>query len=95
MSLLKRLFGGGSGSGGPKEPAAETVEYKGFRITPEPMAEDGQFRLAARIEREIDGETRQHHLIRADMLRDRQQAEEAALAKARQMIDQMGDRIFG
>ena len=53
MSFLKRLFGGGSGdSGGSREPAAEAEDYNGFRITPEPIPEGGQFRLAARIEAE-------------------------------------------
>ena len=39
LSFLKSLFGGAR-SGRP-EPAAETVEYKGFRITPAPYAASG------------------------------------------------------
>ncbi|MDJ0821407.1 MAG: HlyU family transcriptional regulator [Paracoccaceae bacterium] len=93
MSWFSRLFGGGDSAA--SAPSAEPVEYEGFRIYPEPMAEDGQFRLAARIEKEVDGETKEHHLIRADVLRDRESAEEAAIQKAQQMIDQMGDRLFG
>ena len=93
MSLLKRLFGGGSGGSIP--PAVEPIDYEGFRIYPDPMPEDGQFRLAARIEAEVDGETKQHHLIRADLIRDRDEACEAAIRKAKQMIDQMGPRLFG
>ncbi|MDA7426080.1 HlyU family transcriptional regulator [Thalassococcus lentus] len=90
MSLFSKLFGGGKDA-----PAPEPIEYEGFRIIPEPAAEDGQFRLAARIERDIDGETKTHHLIRADLIRDRKECEEAAVFKAKQMIDQMGSRIFG
>ncbi|MDU8911218.1 HlyU family transcriptional regulator [Aestuariicoccus sp. MJ-SS9] len=93
MSLLSRLFGGGGGS---KEPAsAESVEYKGFRITPEPISEGGNFRIAARIEMDVEGETKTHHLIRADVVNDRDAAEEASLRKARQIIDEQGTRIFG
>lgn len=92
MSFLKRLFGGGSG--GAAAPDAQVVEHEGFRITPEPMKADGQFRIAAWIEGEVDGETKRHHLIRADLLRDRDEASEASVAKARQMIDQMGAGLF-
>lgn len=91
MSLFSKLFGGGGG----KPAAPETIDYNGFRITPEPMEAEGGFRLAARIEAEIDGETKTHHLIRADIIRDHDQACEAAIFKARQMIDQQGARIFG
>lgn len=95
MSLLSRLFGGGGGSGGAKPPVAEPVEYQGFRIIPDPIAEEGQFRLAAWIEGEVGGEPRRHHLIRADLIRDRDEAVEAAVRKAKQMIDQSGPRLFG
>lgn len=91
MSLFSKLFGGG---GGGKSAAPQPVEYNGFHIIPEPMGADGGFRLAARIEREVNGETRSHHLIRADVIRDRAEAEKAAIEKAKQMIDQQGERIF-
>ncbi|EPX85579.1 HlyU family transcriptional regulator [Salipiger mucosus] len=94
MSFLKRLFGGGGGGETPA-PKGETIEYKGFRITPEPMPADGQFRIAALIEGEVGGETKSHHLIRADVMRDHEQAVEASLRKARQMIDEQGERLFG
>lgn len=90
MSLFSRLFGGG----GSKEPSAETLEYNGFHITPEPIAEDGQYRLAARIVGEVGGETKEHRLIRADVMRDRDEAVEAAVRKAKQLIDQQGERLF-
>lgn len=90
MSLLSKLFGGGS-----KEPPRPTaIEYEGFRIYPEPQSEDGGFRLAARIELGEGESLKTHNLIRADVIRDRDQAIEAAVAKAKQMIDQMGDRLF-
>lgn len=91
MSWLKRLFGGGS----KPDPAAAQVEYKGFRITPTPANEGGQFRIGALIEGEVDGEPRSHRLIRADMIRDLGEANEASIDKAKQMIDQMGAGVFG
>lgn len=90
MSLLSRLFG----TGKPRAPERAAVDYNGYQITPEPMPADGQYRLAARIVLEQDGTRRQHHMIRADVFRDREAAEEAALNKARQLIDQQGPRLF-
>ena len=90
MSLFKRLFGGGSENVN----AAEPEIHDGFRIYPEPVKEDGQYRLGARIVKEIGGAEKNHHLIRADTFPNPDQAAEAAVAKAKQLIDQMGDRLF-
>lgn len=90
MSLLSKLFGGGK-----SEPeTVKAFEYKGFRITPEPMKEAQGYRLCAVIEKEIDGETKSHRLIRADTIASVDVCSEAAIAKAKQMIDQMGERLF-
>lgn len=89
MSLFKKLFGG---SDAPKGP--EPVLYNGFTIYPEPMKEPDGYRIAARIEKEIGGEVKTHHLIRADMLHSADQAADASVGKAKSMIDQMGDRLF-
>ena len=89
MSFFKKLFGGGASA--PKE----TVEdYNGYRIIPTPIPEGGEFVLSARVEFDREGETLIHKLIRADRIRSREEAEQAAIFKARQMIDQMGLRLF-
>lgn len=85
MSLFSRLFGGGAG-----KPAAEPVDHKGFAITPDPAREGSKWRIGARIEK--DG--RIHNLIRADTLDSEDAAIEASLGKARQVIDEQGDRVF-
>ncbi len=90
MSLFKRLFGGGGGNAG----AVESEIHDGFRIYPEPAKEAGQYRLGARIVKEVGGSEKSHHLIRADTFSNPDQAAEAAVAKAKQLIDQMGDRLF-
>lgn len=91
MSLLSKLFGGG---GGGKSKAPDPVQHEGFTIFPEPMTEGSEHRLAARVEKEINGEVKTHQLIRADTFSSYDQAAEAAVAKAKQMIDQVGDGIF-
>ncbi len=87
MSLFSKLFGGG----GSAEPEAEAETYEGFRITPSPAREGGRFRIGATIAK--DGRT--HHLIRADMLETLEDANEASVRKAKQMIDEQGERLFG
>ncbi len=85
MSLLSRLFGGGA------KPEAASETYEGFKITPAPAREGSRFRIGATIEK--DGKT--HNLIRADMLETLEEANAASIRKAKQMIDEQGDRLFG
>lgn len=94
MSFLKRLFGLGSADQ-PAAPAAEAVEYKGFRIQPAPFKEGGQFQTCALIAKEVDGVTKEHRLIRADRFASIDDARDVSLRKARQMIDEQGERLFG
>ncbi len=86
MALFSKLFGGG----GKKPEAALPELYKDFAIFAVPEKESGGWRLAARIEK--DGKV--HTLIRADVIQTKEQADAAAVAKAKQMIDEQGERIF-
>jgi hypothetical protein len=92
MSFFKKLFGGGGKIAEPV--AAATIEYKGFVIAPAPMADNGQFRVAGSISKEIGGEVKTHKFIRADMFADRQAAIDATMRKAQLIVDQSGDAIF-
>ena len=89
MSLLKRLFGGGAAA-----PKAAAEDYKGYRITPLPIAEGQQYRLSARVEKEMGGEIKTHTLIRADTVAGLEAAQAASVEKAQQVIDALGDGIF-
>ena len=92
MSLFSRLFGGGAAK---PEPEAEPEAYNGFAITPTPIREGNRFRVSARIDKEVGGEAKSHSLIRADVMDSQADAVQASLRKARQMIDEQGDRLFG
>ena len=92
MSLFSRLFG--SKASADDTPSAQSVEYEGFRITPQPMKEAQGFRLCAVVEKDVNGERKSHHLIRADTIADFDACVEASIAKAKQMIDQQGERLF-
>ena len=93
MSFFKRLFGGGNSTEASK-PAAE-AEHKGFQIIATPQSEGGQYRLHGVISKSVDGETKSHTLIRADLFPDADQCAEVTIRKARQVIDEQGERIFG
>ncbi|WP_171208789.1 MULTISPECIES: HlyU family transcriptional regulator [unclassified Ruegeria] len=88
MSLLSKLFGGAEKS------KPEPVLYKEFEIFPDLMAEGNKFRLMARIEKSIDGDRKTHTMIRADVFESRDQAESVSIAKAKQVIDEQGERMF-
>jgi hypothetical protein len=91
MSLIKKLFGGGEAAA-PKE--AEPELYKDCKIFPTPISESGGYRLSARIEKEVGGELKSQTLIRADIFNAADAAGEAAIGKAKLLIDQMGDKLF-
>ncbi len=92
MPFWSRFFGGKPA----EEPASEAPEeHKGFRITPRPIREGAHCRVAARIEKEVAGVPRVHDLVRADTVASPDEARTLSLAKARQVIDEQGDRLFG
>ena len=88
-ALFKKLFGESGSSS-----AEESIDYKGFTITPEPRKANGGFGVGAIITKEIDGVALVHQFIRADAVATREGCVELTLNKARQTIDQMGDSIF-
>ena len=89
MNFLTRLFG-------KTAPAApDAILHKDFRIFPQPIKEGAVFRIAARVEKEVDGVVRVHQLVRADTRNSLDEATEASVSKAKQAIDQLGDTIFG
>jgi hypothetical protein len=92
MSFWKSLFGGQPSVAEPK--LGEPVEYKGFVIRAAPMAEGGKYLTAGFIEKDVAGERKTHHFIRADNHASFDQAAEFSVGKARQIIDLQGDRVF-
>jgi hypothetical protein len=92
MSWFGKLFGGGgsnasdgAGADGPEE------EYNGYVVRARLMPAGSEFQLAGRIEK--DGKS--YDFVRADRFSSRSEAQSATLAKARQIIDEQGDRLFG
>jgi hypothetical protein len=94
-SFLKSLFGKLGGSGGGAEAEGEAVEYNGYMIHPTPYAEGGQYQTAGRIVKVFESGPREHRFVRAEKHPSREDAESFSVTKARQIIDEQGDRMFG
>ncbi|MFN3891370.1 MAG: HlyU family transcriptional regulator [Beijerinckiaceae bacterium] len=93
MSFLKKLFGGGRPQD-PAEASGASETHNGFTIVATPYETNGRWQLCGIISREANGVLQEHRFVRADNFGTRAEAEEMTLFKARQIIDQMGDRIF-
>lgn len=94
MSFWKSLFGGGSRKDSAPARPVRSAEYNGFRIAAMPYPEAGQFQVAGVISKEIDGIVKERKFVRADRFGSLDDAAEFSLTKARQIIDQQGDRMF-
>jgi hypothetical protein len=90
--MLARLAG--SGAGASSGPAVEAVEYKGYRIRPAPYRTKSEYQTAGTIEKDTPEGVKEHRFIRADTYSNRDDAISFTIVKAKQLIDQQGDRIF-
>ena len=96
MSMLKSLWNSliGKEDAGAEQVTAEPVEYKGYRIRPSPYKAGSQYQTSGIIEKDFPSGTREHRFVRAESHPSEEDAVEFSLIKARQIIDQQGDRMF-
>lgn len=98
MSFLKKLFGGGSGGDDGAAPAEakakRQIEHLGYVIKATPYKEGGQWQTCGIIAKTVDGATREHRFIRADRFSDEDAAADHSIAKGKQLVEQVGDRMF-
>lgn len=78
-----------------EEPAVPAFEYKGYRIHPAPYRNgNGAYQTAGSIEKDLPEGSKRHEFVRADTYDSRDDAVEFTISKAKQLIDQLGDRMF-
>ncbi|MGP0091645.1 MAG: HlyU family transcriptional regulator [Xanthobacteraceae bacterium] len=97
LSKLKAIWdrlASATGTGESADPPAAAVDYKGYRIRPIPYRTDGHYQTAGIIEKDGPERVREHRFVRADMHPSRDGAIAFTIAKAQQIIDLEGDRIF-
>ena len=99
MSILSNIISLFSGVPKQAEPqpaaAAEPQMHADCAIYAEPIREGSQYRLAGRIEKQVDGETLTRTFVRADVFTTVDDAVEFTVRKAQQIIDQNGASLFG
>lgn len=97
MSFFKKLFGLGGAAGGENSADAASGPsqmIEGFTVTATPYENNGRWQLCGVIAKEIGGERKEQRFIRADTFATREEAETMVFFKARQMIEQMGERVL-
>ncbi|RKR02401.1 hypothetical protein C7446_2111 [Kushneria sinocarnis] len=99
--MLKRLLAGLMSGGRTAQEGevgtqpADSVEYRGYEIIPEPQKASGQYRVSGRIRRtDEQGQVQEQRFERADTVPDRDGCIELIRLKAERYIDDHGDRVF-
>ena len=72
----------------------EAVTYKGYTIVPVPKQDRGQWTTEGYISKDIDGVSKSEHFIRVDTHMARDEAANYSILKAKQIIDEKGDKLF-
>jgi hypothetical protein len=90
--LLGAFSGGGDTPSGTKEHMQKIGEYT---VYASPRKEGAQYRLAGRIEHEVNGEKLVRNFVRADLFTSETDTVETTFRKAKQIIEQHGPGLFG
>ena len=89
--FFRSLFGGGAG-GAAKE--ADATEYNGYTIRPAPRREAQGWLTVGIIAKQFPEGMKEHHFIRADTSSSWDDAVDLTVRKAKQIVDEQGDRMF-
>ncbi len=70
------------------------VDYKGCTIRPTPRRQGSRWLTAGVIRKQFADGVKEHRFIRADTHSTKDDADAFSIAKAKQIIDEQGDRLF-
>ncbi len=93
-SFLRRLTGGGDSEAAAPAARGPAVEYEGYAIHAAPQRQGSQWLTAGVITKEFPDGVKEHHFIRAETHPGQEQASAFAVVKAKQIIDERGDKLF-
>ena len=91
--FLRRLVAPKQKEATDQEPEAP-VTYKGYAIRPAARRQGSQWLTVGVITKQFPDGVKEHHLIRAETHGTRDAADAFAILKAKQIIDEVGDRLF-
>lgn len=94
MSFFKKLFGKAGHEVADAPAEGSELEYQGFIIRATPYKNEGLLQSCGVISKIINGEKKEHRFIRADRFTNMDDAVAMIHIKARQIIDEQGERIF-
>ena len=92
--FLRRLTGGGGDDDAGGAPVGPALEYNGYTIQAAPRREGGQWLTAGVISKDFPDGPKSQHFVRAETHAGAEQARDFAVVKAKQIIDERGDKLF-
>jgi hypothetical protein len=92
--FLRRLTGGGDTDDAAPAPSGPAVAYEGYEIHPAPRRQGSQWLTAGLISKDFPDGVKEHHFIRAETHPSQDDASAFAVVKAKQIIDERGDKLF-
>ena len=72
----------------------DAVEYQGYLIRPVPRKQGSQWLTSGVIIKQGDEPAQEHPFVRADTHASKDQANDFAIVKGKQIIDERGDWLF-
>ena len=92
--FLRRLTGGGDTDDAAPGARGPAVAYEGYAIHAIPRRQGSQWLTAGLIAKEFPDGVKEHHFIRAETHASQDDASAFAVVKAKQIIDERGDKVF-
>ncbi len=92
--FLRRLTGGEAADDAAPGARGPAVEYQGYAIHAIPRRQGSQWLTAGLITKEFPDGVKEHHFIRAETHASQDDAKAFAVLKAKQIIDERGDKLF-
>ncbi len=92
--FLRRLTGGGGEDDAAPGARGPAVAYQGYAIHPAPRRQGSQWLTAGLITKAFPDGAKEHYFIRAETHASQDDASAFAVLKAKQIIDERGDKLF-
>ncbi len=92
--FLRRLTGGEAADDAAAAPAGPALAYEGYAIHAIPRRQGSQWLTAGLITKEFPDGVKEHYFIRAETHASQDDASAFAVVKAKQIINERGDKLF-